>query len=66
MKNISSKIQIHVLLIPFCLVLSTVFAVDETLANGVVSAKYFWFYVVMGVTALISLIAYGFRRTTCK
>jgi len=50
----------------FCLVLSTVFAVDETLANGVVSAKYFWFYGAMGVTALFSLLAYGCRRTACK
>jgi len=66
MKNISNKSQIHVLLIPFCLILSTVFAVDETLANGIVSAKYFWFYGTMGVAALISLLAYGFRRTECK
>ena len=50
----------------FCLVLSTVFAVDETLANGVVSAKYFWFYGAMGVTALVSLLVYGYRRTACK
>lgn len=50
----------------FCLVLSTVFAVDETLANGVVSAKYFWFYGAMGVTALVSLLAHAFRRNECK
>lgn len=49
-----------------CLVLSTVFAVDETLANGVVSAKYFWFYGAMGITALVSLLVYGVRRTACK
>lgn len=55
-----------VLLITFCLVLSTVFAVDDTLANGVVSAKYFWFYVAMGVTALISLVVYGCRRVELK
>ena len=61
MKSISKKI--HFLLISFCLVLSTVFAVDETLANGVVSAKYFWFYGAMGITALISLFVYGFRKT---
>ncbi|ADQ79708.1 hypothetical protein Palpr_1563 [Paludibacter propionicigenes WB4] len=50
----------------FCLVLSTVFVVDEKLANGVVSAKYFWFYGAMGVTALVSLLVYGLRRTACK
>jgi tetratricopeptide (TPR) repeat protein len=66
MKNISNKNQTFVLLIPFFLVLSTVFAVDETLANGVVSAKYFWFYGAMGVTAFFSLLVYGFRRTDCK
>ena len=50
----------------FCLVLSTVFAVDETLANGVVSAKYFWFYGAMGITVLVSLLVYVCRRTACK
>jgi len=49
-----------------CLVLSTVFAVDETLANGVVSAKYFWFYGAMAFTAVVSLLVYGCRRTACK
>jgi len=49
-----------------CLVLSTVFAVDETLANGVVSAKYFWFYGAMGITALVSLLVFGFKRTVFK
>lgn len=57
---------LFVLLIPVCLVLSTVFAVDETLANGVVSAKYFWFYGAMGIIALVSLMMYGCRRTACK
>lgn len=66
MKIISSIIQIHVLLIPFCLVLSTVFAVGETLANDVVSSKYFWFYVAMGITALVSLFVYGCRRAARK
>lgn len=65
MKNISTKIQILVLLIPFCLVLSTVFAVDETLANGVVSAKHFWFYGAMGITAMFSLLVYGYKRADC-
>jgi len=50
----------------FCLILCTVFAVDESLANGVVSAKYFWFYGAMGVIALVSLLVYAFRRDSCK
>ena len=66
MKNISTKIQLFVLLIPVCLVLSTVFAVDETLANGVVSAKYFWFYGTLSVTSIVTLAVYGWRRYTLK
>jgi len=58
--------RLFVLLIPFCLVLSTVFAVDETLASGIVSAKYFWFYGAMGFTALVSLLVYRCRRAACK
>jgi len=64
--DIWSLFFLFVLLIPFCLVLSTVFAVDETLANGIVSAKYFWFYGAMGITALVSLMVYCCRRTACK
>ena len=66
MKDISSKILSLVLLIPFCMVLSTVFALDDTLAMGVVSAKYFWFYSAMGVTSIVSLMVYGFRRNVLK
>ena len=66
MKDISTKILSLVLLIPFCLVLSTVFAVDETLAKGIVSAKYFWFYAAMGITFIVTLVVYGFRRNTLK
>jgi len=64
--DVRSFFCLFVLLIPFCLVLSTVFAVDETLANGVVSAKYFWFYGAMGITALVSLLVYRCRRAACK
>jgi len=66
MKNISRKIQTFVLLIPVCLALSTVFAVDETLANGIVTAKYFWFYGALSVTSIITLVVYGWRRNTVK
>lgn len=66
MKNISVKIQSFVLIFPFCLVLSTVFAVDETLAMGVVSAKYFWFYGAMGLSSIFLLLVYAFRRNTVK
>lgn len=66
MKDISTKFLSLVLLIPFCLLLSTVFALDDTLAMGVVSAKYFWFYSAMGVTSIISFLVYGFRRNVLK
>ena len=66
MKDISTKILSLVLLIPFCLVLSTVFALDDTLAIGVISAKYFWFYSAMGITSIVSLLVYGFGRNALK
>ena len=40
------------LLAPFLLTLSTVFIIDRSLANGVVSGKYFWFYGSMGLVVL--------------
>lgn len=43
------------LLIPFLLVLGTVFADSNALVNGVVSAKYFWFYASMGILSPIML-----------
>jgi len=64
--DVWSVFLFFVLLIPIFLVLSTVFSVDETLANGVVSAKYFWFYRAMGLTALVSLLVYGGKRTACE
>ncbi|MDR1121494.1 MAG: O-antigen ligase family protein [Dysgonamonadaceae bacterium] len=48
---------IHVLwLVPFLLVLATVFVVSDDLVNGVVSGKYFWFYASMGLVAIAVLI----------
>ena len=43
-------------LIPCFMVLATVFVVNRELANGVVSGKYFWFYLSMGVLAVQSVI----------
>jgi len=43
-------------LMPFLLVLSTVFVVNNELANGVISGKYFWFYGCMGLVALCSVL----------
>ncbi|MDR1582342.1 MAG: O-antigen ligase family protein [Prevotellaceae bacterium] len=44
------------LLAPFLLALSTVFVINDDLANGVVSGKYFWFYSSMGLVSLATLI----------
>jgi hypothetical protein len=46
------KISFLFLLLPFLLVLSTVFVIDKGLADGVVSGKYFWFYGAMGLASL--------------
>jgi tetratricopeptide (TPR) repeat protein len=55
MKNILFHIMQFVQLIPFLMVLSTVFAVSPELGNGVVSGKYFRFYLSMGMVAVTSV-----------
>jgi drug/metabolite transporter (DMT)-like permease len=49
-------------MLPFLLVLSTVFVVNNDLANGVVSGKYFWFYGSMGLVGLATLVVGFYRR----
>ena len=44
-------------LIPCFMVLATVFVINRELVDGVVSGKYFWFYLSMGVLAISSIIA---------
>ena len=44
-------------LILYFMMLATVFVVDRELAEGVISGKYFWFYLSMGVLAGSSMIA---------
>jgi len=41
---------------PFALTFATVFIIDNRLANGVVSSKYFWFYGSMGLITITTLI----------
>lgn len=51
-----SRTFLHALLVlPFFLVLGTVFADSHSLVGGVVSAKYFWFFASMGCLALTML-----------
>jgi len=48
-------------LIPSFMVLATVFVVSRKLANGVVSGKYFWFYLSMGVLAVSTIFTVFFN-----
>ena len=47
-----------ILTLPFIMVLCTVFIVSHDLANGVVSGKYFWFFLSMGLTSVTSIMLF--------
>lgn len=51
-QNLIIKHSWLLLLLPFMLVIFTVFAQNNTLVNGNVSAKYFWFYCSMGIMGI--------------
>lgn len=51
-KNLNS-----IYLLPFLLLLSTVFVVNPELKNGVVTGKYFWFYASMGLVAITTIFS---------
>jgi hypothetical protein len=53
------KVCYQFILLPFLLALSTVLAVNNGLANVVVSGKYFWFYGSMG---LLTFVGVFYRR----
>jgi tetratricopeptide (TPR) repeat protein len=55
MRNKSVHIVRFLWLIPFFMVFSTVFAVGPELGDGVISGKYFRFYLSMGVIAVMSV-----------
>lgn len=44
------------LLVSFYAILGTVFVVSNHLGNGIVSGKYFWFYLSIGIYAVISAL----------
>ena len=46
-----------VTLTPYLILLSTVFVVNRDLVYGMISGKYFWFYLSMGVLAVWSILA---------
>ena len=53
------KIAINYLLaLPYIGVLSTVFIINNELVNGIVTGKYFWFYIMIGIISLTTVISY--------
>lgn len=65
MRNIRiAKIYLlqSLLLLPFLFVISTTFIITNDLANGIVSGKYFWFYMSMGGVALSVLLTSFFAK----
>lgn len=52
------KIANWLLLIPFAGIFATVFVIDPTLGNGIVSGKYFWFILCMGFVTIGALFSY--------
>ena len=46
----------------FVLIVGTVIVVNNNLANGVVSGKYFWFYGCMGLVSIVTLISSFFNK----
>ncbi|MDR1339073.1 MAG: O-antigen ligase family protein [Prevotellaceae bacterium] len=50
----------------FVMALATVFIVRPELGSGIVSGKYFWFYLSMGVIAVVSLVDSLTRRQAMR
>jgi len=55
-KNTNSNFSKIFFIVSLLVVLSTVFIINDQLANGVVSGKYFWFYGSMGLLTVAALI----------
>jgi hypothetical protein len=60
-----STITTCILSIPLILVLFTVFIVNDSLVNGVVSGKYFWFYGSIAGIAIASIVSVLLNRKYC-
>lgn len=55
-----------ILIIPFIMLLSTVFVVNKELANGVVAGKYFWFYLSIGLIAVTTVMSFIINRKNIR
>lgn len=51
---------------PFLGLLYGVFIIDNSMANGTVVGKQFWFYLMMGLASLTTLISYIINRNSVK
>ena len=50
----------------FCMVLSTVFVINNQLANGVIAGKYFWFYISIGLTSVAVILSVAIHKRTLR
>jgi len=63
-KNFSKKNIYYLRIAPFLLVLTSVFILDNNLAHGVVSGKYFWFYGSIGLVVVTTFIYHLTNKQT--
>lgn len=66
MNNYTDIFINYICLIPFIGLLYGVFIIDNSLANGIMTGKYFWFYLMMGLASLTTLISYIINRNSVK
>jgi tetratricopeptide (TPR) repeat protein len=63
-KDFSIRFQAGVIIIclPFLLIFATIFVMNNELAYGIISGKYFWFYGCLGLVGLITSITVIFGK----
>ena len=62
LKKIVLNSMNFLLLVPFIMVLSTVFVVSKNLENGIVSGKYFWFYLSVILISTSAILSFFINR----
>lgn len=66
MKNYINISVNYLCLLPFIGLLYGVFIIDNSLVNGIVTGKYFWFYLMTGWISLATIISYLINRKSVK
>jgi uncharacterized membrane protein len=61
-RKVAYKFMDILVLIAIVLSLYTVFVVSKNLANGIISGKYFWFYVSMALLSVVAIPAAIIKR----